>query len=303
MTIDRLFTSDVLERLAGLERPLAAINGRDIAERHRILTSRGPAGTANERAILDTWSNYVAVGERCGLLDADVVARLTGDNDNDFRSGLSECAAAWFLSDQLGVEVRPRPDPPTGRGVDLLAVRDQGEVYVEVKAPYVERPPRHWAGDDADRLVHCIREAADQFRPDRANLVFLVPILRAEVFLDRGQLLKAAIGEPVWVVPVALDDSPASPSHIDFRQNGRLARLHHNRQDGSFFTQHTRVSAVISLEHRWRYRDERDELTHSVVVVHNPFATVPIEPAFFGDAPQWVRTGDTMGWNDDYQGP
>jgi hypothetical protein len=100
-----------------------------------------------------------------------------------------------------------------------LAVRDGREVYVEVKAPYVERPPRHWRGDDSDRLVHCIREAADQFRPDRANLVFLVPIIRNEIFLDRGQLLKATIGEPVWVVPVALDDAPPSPSYADFRQN------------------------------------------------------------------------------------
>jgi hypothetical protein len=250
-----------------------------------------------------TWANYLLGAEACGLLDdPDVIARLTGDDDDGFRSALAECAAAWFLK-ELGFGVKARPDPPQSRGVDLLGVLDELNVYVEVKAPYVPRPTR-WAGDDADVLVKCIKDAGnDQFKRGRANILMLVPALRMEIHNNREQLLKATIGQHGLAVPIALDDAPPPPPHGIFLQTGKLARPRITRE-GAFTTDLTRISAVMSLEPRFRHvSNDLTDVLHSAIVVHNPFARVPIAPSSFRDLPQWVNGDGKMWWTDGYTGP
>lgn len=299
-----LFTPDVIAALGALRREDVPTNGRDVARRGRILASKEPSAPSGMRALRAAWIQYLAAAESVGLLDdADVRARLTGANDDGFRSALAECAAAWFLV-RHGFAVEPRPEPSTSRGVDLLASAGELHIYVEVKSPYVPRPGHGWAGDDSDVLLKCIKDAGSgQFKKERANLLVVVPALRVEIYNDRSQLLKAAIGEEALAVPISLDETPAPPSFPTFLQTGKLARPRRGT-DGAFSTDLTRVSAILSLEHRFRHvSDDESEVLHSCVVVHNPFATVPIAPALLGDHPQWVHSDGMMWWNDGYRGP
>lgn len=302
--VDDIFTSDVIAALSALRREDVAINGRDVARRGRILASKDPSAPSGMRALRAAWVQYLAAAGSVGLLDdADVRARLSGADDDGFRSALAECATAWFLV-QHGFAVQPRPEPSSARGVDLLARAGDLDIYVEVKSPYVPRPNHSWAGDDSDVLLRCIKDAGrGQFKKDRANLLVVVPALRVEIYNDRSQLLKAAIGEDALAIPISLDDTPAPPSYPTFLQTGKLARPR-RATDGAFSTDLTRVSAILSLEHRFRHvSDDETEVLHSSVVVHNPFATVPIPPAILGDHPQWVHGDGKMWWSDGYRGP
>lgn len=298
-----LFPGEVLNRIGGRSVEETAMNGRDIRDRHRILAA-DDASSSGERPLRDTWAKYLVAARDCGLLmDHDVIARLTGTCDDGFRSALAECAAAWFLT-TLGFAVKARPEQTTSRNVDLLATFDTTDVYVEVKAPYVPRPPHRWAGDDAAALRKCVMDAGNgQFKRGRVNLLLVVPALRNEIYHDRGQLLKATIGEMAIAVPVSLDDRPAPPAHPTFLQTGKLARPRRTAE-GAFTTDFTRISAVMSLEHRFRYiSDDETEIRHSAIVIHNPFAAIPIPSAAFGDLPQWVVHDGMMGWSDHYKGP
>ncbi len=301
--IRELFPPETLVKLAARSVGEAAINGRDIQNRHRILGANASA-SSGERALHDAWATYLAVASACGLLtDRDGIARLTGTSDDGFRSALAECAAAWFLA-TLGFAVKARPEPTTARNVDLLATLGATDVYVEVKAPYVPRPRQGWAGDDADTLLKCVMDAGNgQFKRGRANLLVIAPALRAEIYNDRSQLLKATIGEEALAVPISLDDSPAPPPHPTFLQTGKLARPRRNAQ-GAFTTDFTRISAVMSLEHRFRHvSDDETEVLHAAIVIHNPFAAIPLDATSFGDLPQWVVRDGMMGWSDRYRGP
>jgi hypothetical protein len=249
------------------------------------------------------WANYLSAADACGLLaDADVVARLTNDDDGGFRSSLAECESAWLLQER-GFVVRPRPDPPSKRGVDLLAVLGELNVYVEVKAPLVERPTGR-GGGEVEALIKCIKDAgANQFKRDRANLLIVVPTFGIEVYNERGQLLKATIGEHAIAVPISLGDTLAPEPYGTFLQTGKLARPRRS-SEGSFTTDLTRISAVMSLEHKFRHvSDNETEILHVAIVVHNPFASTPIAPSTFGDLPQWVNDGVKMWWTDGYNGP
>lgn len=217
---------------------------------------------------------------------------------------MAECEAVWFFRERLSGVVRPKVDPKTSKNTDFAATVQAQELYCEVKAPYVPRMNNSWAGDDAKILRSCVETAGSQFKKKRCNIVVLVPTLRIEVFSDRDQLVKAVIGEHAMSMFVSLDDSPAPPARPTFLQEGKLARLH-PKKDGSVSTDFTRISAVMSLEHIFVDND-RDETVadHRVVVVHNPFAEVPLLASVFAAFPQLARRDDgAMEWTDRPEGP
>lgn len=291
----------MLARLAARTLSDAATTGRDLRERHRILGA-GLDSWPGQRALRAVWAKYFAAADACGLLgDADIESRLTSEDDEAFRSALAECESAWFLQER-GFAVSPRPDPPSARGVDLLAALGEVDVYVEVKAPLVDRLDR--GSNEVTALLKCIKDAgAGQFKRERANLLIVVPTFGMEVYNKRGQLLKATIGEHALAVPISLGDKEAPEPYATFLQNGKLATIR-RRSDGGFTTDLTRLSAVMSLEHKFRHiSDNETEVLHVGIVVHNPFASDPIDPCRFGDLPQWVNDGTKMWWTDGYRGP
>lgn len=80
-------------------------------------------------------------------------------------------------------------------------------------------------------------------------------------------------------------------------QNGKLAKLWRNRSTERESTDLTRVSAVLVIEEYVpQAGPSAGEIDLALTVAHNPFAVVPIPPAFFGAATQFVCEGDKMRW-------
>jgi hypothetical protein len=233
------------------------------------------------------------------LDDAEIVANLTGTDDESFRGALAECNAAWFLR-QLGIAVKPKPEPKDGKNIDFAVTRETSTFYVEVKAPFVPQLTNHGSGDDSKALRGRVEAAGEQFKKGRCNFLFLVPVLRTSIHSFREQLVKAVLGEHALLISVSLDPTvKAPPPALVFKQDGKLARLH-PQADGSVKTDLTRISEVVSLEYVFGYndRDER-EVRPRVTVVHNPFAEVPLPAEVFVPFPQLVRRDDgDMEWTD-----
>ncbi len=264
---------------------------------------------------------------------------MRSDVDHNIRSARAECLAAWFFVAKRGVPITPRP---RGRGASVLEFRAEhpaGAFNVEVKAPFVERPGKHWSGNDAGVLQARFLEAQGQFDHGTPNVLVIVPQLRISVAEHRRQFVEAFIGQHMISVPISLDDSPAPEPHGFFKPDGRLAK-----QWGSEGPRYTRVSAVVVIEEHYHDRaalrstftaeqledaakrhdvdviesamrekirnlSSRDELMmveYEVHVIHNPFATLPIGEDVFAPFPRFVRRENagniTMHWTDKIEG-
>lgn len=293
-----LFTPDVLDRLANKSRPAPSkwdTEGECIRRRDLVLRTIGrPSSSPSRIALQRAWASYLRVADACGLLAIpDVRSRLVGSDDEGFRSVMAECCAAWYFARRRRARVIPNPASKATKNFDLVIERDGLTVHAEVKAPYVPRLNKGWAGDDSEVLSTAVKKAGEQFKRGHSNLVVLVPSLRTPISDERGQLLKALIGKQVLEVFVSLDGSKAPPPKPVFLQNGKLAKRWPDGE-GAFRSHLTRVSAVMSIEHR----REGARLVPAVVVVHNPFATSPLPREFFGKVPQWLVDGGTMRWSD-----
>jgi hypothetical protein len=229
-------------------------------------------------------------------------ARLIGDDDNGFRSAMAECCTAWYFVHRRRAKVAPNTASKATKNFDLVIRRGNLTVHAEVKAPYVPLLNNFGSGDDARVLQKCVEDAGTQFRKGQANVVVLVPLLRTPISLDRGQLLKATIGEPALQIFVSLDGSKPPPPAPTFLQRGKLAKLW-PAGGGAFRTDLTRVSAVMAIEKRRVESARGPRLVPVVVVIHNPFAAYPLAPTFFGEVPQWIAQDGTMHWSDRYEGP
>jgi len=309
--VGRLFTAEILERLGSLVGQKVPMNGKDVRNRHRILTAT--PGSSSEGDILQqaAWKMYLNAAFDCGLLpDSDLEGRLQGIDDDGFRSGLSECMTAWYMA-RLGFEVRPKPESTHQRNVDFLFLKQGACIHAEVKAPYSPLPMvGGWSESDTKVFLKCIKDAGSgQLKRGRTNLLVVCPTVRMPVFAERSQLIEATIGQVFWEVPVSLDGSRPPKGRVGFHQNGKLAKLIKNKQTGAFTTDFTRIGAVMTLEpdFAWILDEDRFEVTHRALVVHNPFATHRIDPDLFGDIAQWIVNGEgdtkTMGWSDRYSGP
>lgn len=301
-----LFPIDLLRRLEVVKRPTPSpwdSDGVPIRERHLVVACSGPNPSLARWARHLAWREYLGAAARSGLLKSpDLVARLTGVDDDGFRSALAECFAAWFFSVRRRMVVRPNPASKQTKNFDLSIQDGPVLVNAEVKAPYVPREHSHVTGDDSSALREAIAKAGDQLPKGQPNVVVLVPLLRTDVASDRNQLLKATIGEPALNIFVAIGGAPPRKPEPTFLQRGKLAKLW-ACGGGVFRTDLTRVSAVMTLEELLEARGDELRVTRRVVVVHNPFAAVPLRRDFFGRAPQWVTRNGHMRWSDRYVGP
>lgn len=299
--IGRFFTDKHLREIATLVGQPVPTHCKDVRDRHRILTATPEGKAAGDLTLQAAWKMYLEAALTCELLpDTELESRLHGTNDENFRSAISECMAAWFLGG-LGFEVKPRPESMAKRNVDFLLNKSGLDLCTEVKAPC---PP---AGDGTPSLRKCICDAGEgQFKRGRINLLVVCPAFDFPVCLERKQLIEATIGQLFYEVPVSLDGSPPPVGGVKFHQTGKLAKWNKNKQTGAFTTDFTRISAVLTLEPQYTFDLETGtfELVHRALVAHNPFATHPIAPEQFGTVPQWVinRKPQTMGWNDGYDG-
>ncbi|MCC6751551.1 MAG: hypothetical protein IT371_28120 [Deltaproteobacteria bacterium] len=166
---ERVFSPAVIERFAQrLDFVTPALR-----ERYDAVTASGPYPSEPSRARRlriwrarrAAWEAYLDAADATGLLDDDLVARLTGDDEAGFRSATSEAMACWVLAGKLGLQVQPRPPGRKRRLLDLAAEGTVGTFRVEVKAPTEVPIPESgvWSGDDSAVLVDCLRQANEQF--------------------------------------------------------------------------------------------------------------------------------------------
>jgi hypothetical protein len=289
--ISRLYTPEVLSRLAGIKRvPSEDAAADSVRQRHIIFSGEELPGHAL-RVRRAAWWMYLEHAASVGLFDEeDLRQRLVDVDDENFRGALAECVANWYFAKRLGVDLRRHE----GDGARHADFEGAGDLHVEVKAPYVPVPGPRFSGDDAAVLRHCLQEAGRQFKKNIVNVVVVVPLLRTPVWMDPDQLVKATIGEWAIVVPVSLDPAvPAPPRTMRFLPRGKLAALH----DGGTRTHLTRVSALACIEEETMLGKEGVVLRHYVHVVHNPFAANPLAPTLFGDRRQLVvSSAGEMNW-------
>jgi len=280
-----------------------------------VLTAGGPPPTdalvaervARRRASRAALDVYVSAADACGLLDRNMVERLRSTEERNYRSARAECVACWLLAGRLGYPVAPVVGGGRDRKqLEFSATTPHGQLVVEVKASRVDIPKGgSWSGDDFRALEKDMRDASGQFGKGTRNLLVLVPQLRTPVYSDREQLEKL-IGDRVLFVPVATERGvEVPPPHAGFVPRGRFVRFGKtDNTTGTRLPAHTRVSAVMSIE-TGLVGDARGVLyvDHRVVVVHNPNAEQPVDPATFGSYPQLVRVSDTdMAWTDRTEG-
>jgi len=172
---DQIFSDEVLARLSrgsprspGLEFRLAVIEGQN-------------SGCDMKR---DLWTAWIECARSSGLFDrvqgAELIARLTSANDDNFRSALSEYMACYFLVEDLGLRVVPRP---FGRNKRVLEFRfdcdSDAILYFEVKSP---RSEKSFAAQRSGRAV-----LSQNLNPD---ILMIQPTQNCDA-CDGAELLRA----------------------------------------------------------------------------------------------------------------
>ncbi len=130
-----VFTDEVIARLKGAPRT------DSLVYRVAVVTGVPPAGChiPSLSAQRIAWSKYVDAARACGMFEAphgkDLTTRLAHVDDDQFRSAMAECQAAWYLSSKLGLSVSARPRGKGTSVLELLVTLPDGDVLVEVKSP------------------------------------------------------------------------------------------------------------------------------------------------------------------------
>lgn len=297
-----VFTSEVLEKLRSQQNPTQGLLGRI-----EVLIARGPEpfdplkreGFRRLRKLKAAWEVYLTAAFAIGLFDGkngeDLRSRLRSPDDENFRSGIAECMAAWFLAGKQRLPVQPRPIGRKGP-LEFSIKQLDGDIHVEVKAPYapiLDRVTFSW-GDDSHLLQRAIESANKQFNDDVRNLLVIVPNFRIPVHILLGQITRAFFGDMLIRIPIdVISGGPAGPATNIFEPSGHL--LATKLPSGTPFKpdnspRFTRISALLCIEEVWGSQ----VIEHNVIVVHNPHARSPISEDLWEGLPQVVRRGDQM---------
>lgn len=293
-----VFTPDAVGRLQSVAQPSEALDFR-----LRVLGAGGlnpSAANRAQRAYKAAWEVYLTAAFVCGLLDgahgADLMARLTGVNDDNFRSAMSECLVAWYLAGRLKLRVAPRPEGRPGHPLELAVKLPDGDINVEVKAPYRPIPGDFWWGDDSDALQSALREANKQFKAGARNLLVVVPTLRLPI-CDQWRLPveRAFIGETVISVPIDTGTGgPAGPTTFPFKLTGDLTKAWPKPGQPQRAPRFTRISALLCLNDY----DDGPEVKHRALIVHNPNAAAPLPREPWSGIPEFSQQSGEWRWSD-----
>jgi hypothetical protein len=289
-----IFTPEVVAKLAGRQ------NRTDQLEHRLEVLNAGGLKTGfletRRRSIKSAWETYLHAAFALGLLDGvhgnELRRRLTGHDDDSFRSAMSECMAAWFLAGKLRLQVEPRPDGKPGRPLEFSIKHADGDVHVEVKASYRPLKTEYFWGDDSDMLVEDLREANKQFARGVRNLLVLNPQMRVPITLERRTPLERAfVGETIISIPIdPKTGGPAGPESFPFKQSGQLTRT------GKEPPRFTRVSGVLYIGEF--FSDDYRELRHFALLVRNPNALAELPTDLWADIPYLSRTDGRWAWSD-----
>ncbi len=240
------------------------------------------------RAVKSAWEAYLSAAFACGLFEGphgiDLRNRLTGIDDANFRSAMSECFAVWYFAGHMELEVEPRPKGRKRNQLEFSLKQADGDIKVEVKAPHRAVTKSFWWGDDSDLLESALQAANKQFSESDRNLLVIVPDLRISVFQVRTQIERAFIGEEVILVPIDLTTGdPAGPDRLAFKENGRLVKRWAAENGKTSHARFTRVAAILCLEER----KHETEIRPSALIVHNPNARRPLPKSIWPEIPEF----------------
>ena len=221
--------------------------------------------------------------------------RLTGIDDDNFRSALSECMAAWYLAGHLKLRIEPRPEGRSDHPLEFALKLPEGDIKVEVKAPFRPIPTGAWWGADADLLERALEEANKQFGEGDRNLLVIVPCLRHPIF-DIGYrtpIESAFIGQIVIRIPIdTRTGGPAGPERLVLKEKDRFTK---SWPSGSVSKpRFTRVGAALFLN---KYVDG-NEIKHRALIVHNPNALVSLPRDPWVRIPEFHNDGNCWRWSD-----
>ena len=238
----------------------------------------------------DRWRRWITNAVAAGMFEApygaELKSRLTGIDDDGFRSALAECMTCWALSSELGLAVVPRPTGQGERVLEFAAQTSQGEISLEVKSPRLRgpRPPGPAAEESESNLATysvalalraTLRSANRQFARSRKNvLVIALP----EIAEPSGTTFQG------WVA--SLISAFYGEQHvITARAGGPASQL---VAEGNFLKRpggvprFTRISAVVGLGEFGRGPELQ------AAVLHNPCSEEPVDSSIFGEWMQLV---------------
>ena len=295
-----IFTPQVIDTLHRVQHPSDLL-----VARLRVLAADGLNSSTWPgqafRAYKSAWEVYLFAAFACGFFEdphgADLRARLTGNDDENFRSAMSECLAAWYLTGRLRLRIEPRPEGRAGHPLEFVIKLPAGDIKVEVKAPYRPITDNLWWGDDAELLQGALRTANKQFEAGARNLLVIVPELRISVFDRRTPIERAFIGETIIQIPIdTRTGGPAGPTTFPFKQSGVFLRSWRtpSQETGQWTPRHTRIGAALFLNDY----DDGVEVKHRALMVHNPNAAVPLPRDPWFGIPEFSRQSGRWEWSD-----
>jgi hypothetical protein len=288
-----VFTPEVVAELQQVKSP-----SERLLTRLAILHAGGlnPSPLNRElRAFKAAWEVYLTAAFAIGLFEgphgADLRARLTGTDDDNFASAMSECFAAWYLAGVRRLQLRPRPAGRGARCLEFAIKCEGGDINVEVKAPYRPLTESFWWGDDSELLEGALREANKQFAKGERNLLVVHPRLRLSIFPQfcRMPIERAFIGEDVIRIPLnPTTGGPAGPAYTAFNESGRLLKRWPEPR-------YTRISAALFI----REDQENGEVRPRALFVHNPNTEMPLPREMWQGIPEFFLDGKRWRWSDE----
>ena len=301
----KVFTDDVVAQLCSV-RSLT----KDLKFRLSVLGVGGshPIEPYRRKLLCDyrkrkaAWEAYLIAAFAVGLFDdehgRDLLSRLRSKDDANFRSAMAECMSAWFLAGKRRLTVEPRPSGRPNHPLELCIRHAEGDIHVEVKAPYRLMVNSVYIGDGSGRLQDAVESANKQFGKEVPNLLIIAPVFFPTVFDMRSQITTAFFGDLAISIPFDKNAGQADgpPSHR-FKPSGHF--LETQRPGGKPFKpdrspRFTRVSAVLCVEEL----EIPTQVIHRALVVHNPHAQHPISEDIWSGIPQFVQREGEMIWTD-----
>jgi hypothetical protein len=286
----QVFTPEVISRLSRYSPGSSSLG-------FRISVLDGGTNDSERKRAL--WSDWLECARSSGLLYLEsrdeLVARLTGVNDDNFRSALAECMACFFLVRDLGICIEAHPIGRNRRVLEFAAHCGAGTLLnFEVKSPRSTKSFAAQGGSIAsavdpslavEPLQQALEQANKQFAPNRANvLVLALPEVGEEFWClswETQILVQAFYGHELLVT------QPCRSSSSIFQPSGKFLK----RAQG--VPRFTRIGAVICVE------DIPPYPRLQAVVLHNPHAIFPISEAIWKDCRQLIARSGEMRWNSD----
>jgi hypothetical protein len=248
------------------------------------------------------WERYPFAAFACGLFQGphgkDLRARLVAPSDDNFRSALSECLAAWYLAGRLHLPLRPRPAGQGQRVLEFIIEHVGGNINVEVKAPNraIRANAEFFCGGDEDLLESALDHANRQFPRDTRNLLVIVPSLRLPVLETREEIEKVFIGEHYIQIPIdPLTDGTAGEERIIYRDDvGKFTKPWPSKKS-AFGPRFTRVGAALFLDDDYV---EHGTVSPKALIVRNPNALKSLPRDLWGSVPEFFLDKNRWRWSD-----